>query len=332
MFNIKKAIKSMNTSTSSSKKLYWPILLILMLPPLFWAGNFVVGRAVRDDLSPIMLSTARWVIALLCLLPFAWKAVVRDIPRYWQHRWTLLGVSVTGITLFNSLVYIGLHSTTAANGLLMNSFIPVIIVIIGAVFYKQHLSTLQIAGLAISCVGAFTIILNGSIENLMQLQFSQGDLIIFLAVICFALYTLWFKNLPSDLNRLGLLCAQMIVGLIILTPFFAWEYMHGMHNVWSLQSISALFYVGIIASVIAYLLYMYGISQVGPQRAGVFMHLIPVFGAILSVIFLGESLHLYHAFGIAAIFIGLGFTSYQQKTTKVTSVRNHPAHAVLKGH
>lgn len=318
----------MNTPASSSKSSNWMVYLILMLPPLMWAGNFVVGRAIRDDISPTMLSFGRWIIALICLLPFSWKAIKHDLPRYWQHRWALLGVSITGITLFNSLVYAGLHSTTASNALLMNSFIPVIILIISALFYGQKLNGFQIIGLALSCFGVFTIILAGDWHNLLALKFSHGDLIVFLAIICFALYTLWLKKLPKDLNRLGLLSAQMIIGVAILFPFFIWEAFHGMHNTWTLGSMTGLLYIGVLASVVAYFLFMIGVSKVGPERAGVFMHLMPVFGAILSVIFLGESLHLYHAIGIAAIFAGLALSNIQKP--KVTSVKHHIPNALLK--
>lgn len=318
----------MNIPSSPSKTSTWTVYLILMLPPLMWAGNFVVGRAIRDDVSPTMLSFGRWIIALAFLLPFSWKAIKHDLPRYWQYRWPLLGVSVTGITLFNSLVYAGLHSTTASNALLMNSFIPVIILIISALFYGQKLNSFQIIGLALSCFGVFTIILAGDWHNLVDLQFSSGDLIVFLAIICFALYTLWLKKLPKDLNRIGLLSMQMLIGVAILLPFYLWEAMHGMHNTWNVGTISGLIYVGIFASVIAYFLFMIGVSKVGPERAGVFMHLMPVFGAILSVIFLGESLHAYHAVGIIAIFIGLALSNMQKPQIK--SIKHHIPDALLK--
>lgn len=318
----------MNSPLSSSKNSHWMTYLILMLPPLMWAGNFIVGRAIRNDISPTMLSFGRWIIALAILLPFSWKAIKHDLPRYWQHRWALLGVSVTGITLFNSLVYTGLHSTTASNALLMNSFIPVIILMISALFYGQKLNSFQIIGLAISCFGVFTIILAGSWHNLLALEFSHGDLIVFLAIICLALYTLWLKKLPKDLNRIGLLSAQMIIGVVILLPFFLWETAQGMHNTWTLGSVSGLIYVGIFASVVAYFLFMVGVSQVGPERAGVFMHLIPVFGAILSVLFLGESLHTYHAIGMAAIFAGLALSNMQKPQIK--SIHHHLPDALLK--
>ncbi|MBN2752475.1 MAG: DMT family transporter, partial [Rhodospirillaceae bacterium] len=125
-------------------------LLLLIPPPLFWAGNFIVGRAMRGNVPPMTLSFWRWVIAFLCLLPFAWRPMCRDRALYWQYRWHILRVSVAGVVAFNSFVYVGLQWTAAANGLLLNSFIPILIVLFGALFYGQRLHVVQVFGLALS--------------------------------------------------------------------------------------------------------------------------------------------------------------------------------------
>lgn len=280
-------------------------LLILVIPPLLWAGNFVVGRAIRNDVPPMALSFGRWVIAFVCLLPFAWTAMRRDLAAYWQHRWLLLRITLVGVVAFNSLIYLGLHTTTAANGLLLNSFIPVLIVLFGAAFYGQRLRRVEAAGLVLSCFGVLTIILHGEWERLIALRFTGGDLIVFSAMVSWAFYTLWLRKVPAEIDRIGLMGAQIAVGLVILLPPFVWEYAAGARTTWNGAAAAALLYVGIFPSVIAYLLYTFGIGRVGPARAGLFIHLIPVFGAILAVIFLGESLHPYHALGMAAIVTGL---------------------------
>lgn len=285
-------------------------LAILALPPLFWAGNVVVGRAARGDLPPMTLSFGRWLIALLCLLPFAWRPMLRDLPRYWQHRWLLLKVSLAGVAAYNILAYVGLHSTTASNVLLLNSCIPVLIVLFGALFYGQRLAPIQTVGLAISCTGVLAIILHGDLSGMMTLHFAHGDLIAFVAMACWAIYTLWMRNFPADVDRIGLLSAQIVIGVLVLLPLCLWEYAGGQRPSWNSTSVLALLYVGIFPSVLAYLLYLRGIARFGAARAGLFIHLVPVYGAILSVMFLGESLHLYHAVGIAAIFAGLACSSY----------------------
>lgn len=294
-------------STSASARAIG--VLMLALPPLFWAGNVVVGRATRGDITPITLSFGRWVIALTCLLPFAWRAMARDRERYWQCRWRLLRSSIAGVVAFNSLVYLGLQTALASNGLLLNSFVPILIVLFGALFYRQRLRPLQIAGLAVSSFGVLTLILHGDFGRLAGLQFVHGDLIIFLAMMSWALYTLWLRGFPPDIDRVGLLGAQIAVGLCVLLPFFLWELAGGAPLPWNPAALAALLYVGIFPSVLAYLLYMHGVARVGAARAGLFIHLVPVYGAALAVVFLGEALHLYHAVGMAAIFLGLALSS-----------------------
>ncbi|WP_287109892.1 DMT family transporter [Methylobacillus sp.] len=288
------------------------LYLILILPPLFWAGNFVVGRAVHTDIPPFTLSLGRWVIALLCILPFAWPTMRRDLPLYWQYRWRLLAVSVVGVAAFNTLVYSGLHHTTATNGILLNSCIPILILLFGAMFYRLRLHPLQLLGLALSFFGVLTIILHGEWERLLSLAFSSGDLVIFTAMICWALYTLWLRDLPASIHRLGLMGAQILVAVIVLLPLFIWEQAHGQHARWGQETWLALAYVGIFPSVIAYTLYTIGVEKAGAARAGLFIHLMPVFGSLLSVIFLGEHLHLFHAIGIAAILGGLALSNRHQ--------------------
>ncbi|KAF1022710.1 MAG: hypothetical protein GAK37_03340 [Pseudomonas sp.] len=139
-----------NNGVKSSSVTAW---LPLVLPPLFWAGNFVVGRAVRGDVPPMTLAFCRHLIALLCLLPFCWGAMRREALQYWQIRWQLVRVALAGLGGFNLFIYLGLHSTTAANALLLNSTIPVLILLFGAVFYGQTLRLPQVAGMLVSCVG-----------------------------------------------------------------------------------------------------------------------------------------------------------------------------------
>jgi drug/metabolite transporter (DMT)-like permease len=279
---------------------------VLILPPLFWAGNFVVGRAARDDVPPMMLAFARHFVALVFLLPFGWVAMRRDIKRYWECRWQLVRSSLAGLVAFNLLVYFGLHSTTASNAQLMNSIIPVLIVVLGAVLHRQRLSVTQIAGLSLSCAGVLMIILHGDFARLLALQFSHGDLMVLGGMVSFALFSVWLRSFPSDLNRLGLLGAQLTIAVVVLFPLLLWECIGGgARATWNCSALAAMLYVGIAASLLANLLYMFGIMRVGPARAGMFIHLVPLYGAIMSIALLGESLHIYHAIGMAAIMAGL---------------------------
>ena len=284
---------------------FWSTVPLLVLPPLFWAGNFVVGRAVRGDIPPLSLSFGRWAVALAVILPFAWQHMRRDLPLYKQYPAKIVAVSLAGVASFNTLVYMGLHHTTTTNALLLNSCIPVLIMFFGVLFYRQTLLPAQIGGLVLSMSGVLSIILHGEWDNLLAMQFNSGDLIVFAAMICWALYTLWMKTLPTEINRIGLMAVQIIIGLVALTPLWLWETASGAEIVFSPSALLALAYVGLFPSVAAYLLYTMAVEKVGPVRTGLSVHLIPVFGVLLSVLFLSETLHSYHLIGIALIACGL---------------------------
>jgi drug/metabolite transporter (DMT)-like permease len=279
--------------------------LTLVLPPLLWAGNFIVGRAVRDDMTPMTLSLGRWLIALVCLLPFALRAMRRDWSRYWDHRWLVLGTSIVGVAAYNSLLYFSLRTTTASNALLLNSLAPLLIVLLGAAFYRQRLSFGQALGLGLSFIGVLTLVLQGRWSQWQNITFVPGDAIVLVAAVCWAVYTLWLRRLPADLDRLGLMGIQVILALMVLLPATLIEYKLGTRPTWGAESFAAMAYVGVFASALAYLLYMRAVQCFGPARAGLCVHLAPMFGVVLSALFLHERLHAYHTLGIAAIAAGL---------------------------
>ncbi|MBS1066708.1 DMT family transporter [Gluconobacter kondonii] len=291
--------------------------LFLLLPsPLFWAGNFIVGRAMHGIVPPMALSLWRWVIALALVLPFAMSPMRRDLSKYWQHRWRVLSISLAGVFAFNALVYIGLQSTTASNALLLNSFIPILVVLIGAVFLGQRIRHVQALGLVLSFVGVLTIIMHGQWSRLASLSFSRGDLIVFCAMISWALYTLWLRGIPAEIDRVGLIGTQIVIALFVLVPLYLWERASGSTVTWNLHSIGALAYLGVFPSFVAYLLYNIAVARVGAAQAGISIHLIPLFGVLLAVIFLGETIHGYHAIGIAAIITGIVLASVSTGSRK----------------
>lgn len=302
------------------KRLFSPALLLIVLPPLFWAGNFVIGRAVHGTVPPMTLSLWRWVLAMFFILPFAWKSVRRDFPLYMANRWLIVRLSLAGVVAFNSLVYVGLHETTAANALLLNSFIPVLIALFGALFFRERLHGVQAGGLLISCAGVVIIISHGDWHTLAALSFSHGDLIVFCAMVSFAFYTLWLRSVPSKIDRLGLMAAQIAVAFIFLVPLWFTEYARGIVAVWDTPSLLALLYLGVFPSVLAYLLFNHGVARFGAAQAGLSIHLIPVFGAILAVLFLHESLHAYHAAGMAAILTGIWLAMKARSSTVTENI------------
>ncbi|MDD8023922.1 MAG: DMT family transporter [Paracoccaceae bacterium] len=295
-----------NTGAGQAKSASrWIGLAVLALPPLFWAGNFIVARGARGDVPPVTLAFIRWAIALLCLLPFAWRYIRRDAPYYRAHWRQVLAVGIPGVTAFNTLVYLGLQYTTATNGMLLNSTIPVLILLLGALIWGRRMVATQVLGLVVSTLGVAVVILHGDWARLIALEFSRGDLIIFVAMVFWAFYTLGLTRVPASVNRLGLLTVQVALTLVLLAPFVVWEIRAGHVPSWSPAAIGAMIYVGIVPSVLATLLYMQGVAMAGPARAGQFIHLLPVYGAVLSTLFLGEVLHPYHAAGFGLILAGI---------------------------
>lgn len=281
------------------------ILPFLLLPPLFWAGNFVVGKAVADDVPPFSLVFLRWIVAFLVILPFAWQFLRRDTALYRQYFKRILATGIVGVTSFNALIYKGLHDTTTTNALLLNSCIPVLIMLFGFVFYQQKIAKKQALGLIISLTGVLCIVLQGEFGRLISLSFNVGDIWVFLAMVCWAFYTIWTKAFPSELNKIGLTAIQMLIAIMVLLPLFVWEYLSGQVIDFNQKSIFGLAYIGIFPSVIAYVLYVFAVEKVGAIKAGLSIHLIPVFGVALSVGLLGEEFQSYHAMGIGLIATGL---------------------------
>jgi drug/metabolite transporter (DMT)-like permease len=298
------AMDRARTAIASPSTAAWRWVL-LAVPPLWWAGNFVAGRAVRDAVPPMTLAFARHLLAFLVLLPFAWPGLRADAGTLWRHRGVIARTALAGMAGFNLLVYAALHTTTATNVLLLNAAIPVLIVLFGAMLGRGAPTRHQVAGMLLSCAGVLLIIGHGDPARIAQLRFARGDLLAFAAMGGFALYSLWLRDLPAGVGRIGVLAAQLGVAAAALLPFAAWEWGRGLHAHAGPAAIGAVLYVALGASLLAPLLYMAGVARVGAARAGLFLHLIPVFGALLAAGLLGEALHAYHALGIAVIAAGL---------------------------
>lgn len=269
----------------------------------------MVGRLVRNDIPPVTLTMTRWLVALACILPFSYRYMKQDFAKYLTVLPRIIAISLSGLAAFSLLVYFGLHHTSGTNALLLNSCAPALIMLFAAIFYGQKLHIRQILGLCISFAGVLTIIFKGDIAGLWSMSFASGDLLIFGAMCSFAFYTLWLKKIPADIHRLGLLGVQVIVTLIATFPLWIWEMTTAVHVEWTRTTLMAVAFLGIFPSFLAYLLFGRCVTLLGPARAGLCIHLIPVFGVTLSVCFLGEAIHAYQLAGILAILSGLAIAS-----------------------
>jgi len=291
----------MNPPRSSHATAY----CLLILASLFWAGNFVLGRAVHASIPPLTLSFGRWLIALVVLLPLGLKPLLAQ-RLLWQPHWRrIILLALLGIASFNSLVYLGLQTTSATNAVLLNSFIPILIVLIGALFFHMPLNRRQLLAVLLSFAGVLWLAVHGEPARLIRLDLNRGDVLVFTAMVAWALYTLLLRGLPAGLDRLGLLTLLVAIGLLAIFPLFLSEWLAGHRAACNLSTLASFAYVGTLPSVLAYYFYNLGVARVGPARAGSFIHLMPAFGAILSMLLLGEAIHGYHWLGIAAILGGV---------------------------
>ncbi|MBK8210931.1 MAG: DMT family transporter [Rhodospirillales bacterium] len=283
--------------------------LILLVPPLCWAGNFVIGRAVHADIPPAALTFWRWAVAALALLPLAgadaWSRR-RLILRHWRF---LSVLAVSGVVGFQFFVYQGLQTTTAINGVLIIATIPVAIPIIAFALDGAKVTRRQAVGIALSLLGVAVVVLRGDPRLLLGLHLAEGDLWMFLAVPAWGLYSVVLRRRPAELPPLTLLLATILPGLLLLTLGWGAELAlrGGFTASWPL--LASILYVGLIASVLAFACWNHGVEQVGAAKAGLYIHLMPVFAAMLAMAFLGETLRGYHFAGVAAIAAGIWLSS-----------------------
>lgn len=278
--------------------------LLLMLPPLFWAGNAVLGRAVAGEVPPVGLAFWRWAVGTMILLPFAWRPLLADRGVLLAHWRIILLLTVVGISLFNTMLYLGLESTTAVNGVMLQTAMPVLIVLMSFAFFRDRVTAAQALGILVSIVGALVLIAHGDVATLLGLAFNAGDLYVVLAVISYAAYTALLRRRPT-VHPLSFIATIFGLGALTLLPFYLLETASGRPMPLTPQALLSVGYVSLFASILSYLCYNRVVALLGANTAGLSIHLVPVFGSLLAIAFLGESLHWYHAVGIALIAGGI---------------------------
>lgn len=277
---------------------------LLTVTALFWAGNSIVGRAARDLVPPAALSFWRWTFALLLLLPLAWPHLRRDWPVL-RANWPIVALlGALAIGSFNILLYTGLQSTTALNSMLIQSAQPALVLIAGALVMGDRTSLRQVAGVLISLAGVLAIIARGDPAMLWGLRLNIGDAIISVAVLIWALYSVLLRRRPV-VHPLSFLAASMVVGIAVIAPVYAHELWSGRLIVPAMESALAIAYVSIFPSFLAYLFFNRGVELIGSAATGQYMNVMPLMGAGLAMLFLGEALHLFHVAGLALIVAGI---------------------------
>ena len=288
-------------------------LLLLVLPPLLWASNAVVGRMVQGMVPPVMMNFIRWLIAFAVLLPLAaW--VLKPGSEMWHawRRYCLLGL--IGIGLYNALQYLALKSSTPINVTLVGASMPVWMLLIGWLFFRMQVSRRQLLGALLSIAGVLVVLSRGEWRQLLGLRLVAGDLLMMVATMAWSLYS-WLLTLPGDAQKLrddwaAFLLAQVAFGLAWSGLFAGGEWLVSDARIhWSWPLAAALLYVGVAPAIVALRCWGAGVRRVGPSIAAFFSNLTPLFAALLSSAFLGELPHLYHGAAFALIVGGIVLSS-----------------------
>jgi len=284
--------------------------LLLSLTSLFWAGNTVLGRFVVGHVPPMTLAFVRWAGAFLILLPFAARHLAADWPTIRKHAGLMALYALFGFSAYNTMAYYGLQYTTAINGLLLQSIGPLFVALWTFGLYGDRLTLRQAGGICVSLCGVLVIISHGSLAVLLGVAFNRGDIWFVIALIFYGYYTALLRQRPR-IHPLSFLAAGMAGGALFLVPAVAVEVWSGHRMVLDTESVLSFGFICIFPSLLGYLFLNRGIELVGANRAAPFIHLVPVFGSVLAIVFLGERFELFHAVGYGLVFSGITIATRQ---------------------
>ena len=275
--------------------------LALICTTALWGSTGVVSRALMDTIPPVVMAAARWGVAFAVLLPLVWPErgnIVLALRRDWKR---LLFLTAAGGAPQSALVFTGLAKSTAINLGLLNSTIPVLIIAISWGWHARRPRRPEGIGLAVSLVGVLLILAHGDLRALLRLQFNSGDLLMLGAMLVWAIYTLGLQNRPQSLSLFGFVFVMALMGVVLTLPFaaFQWVQAGGVHL--GARELLGLLYVGALATLVSTALFSYGVQRVGAVRAGILIHLMPVFSSVFATLFIGERLLMFHAAGFVLV-------------------------------
>ena len=278
--------------------------LLLSITALCWAGNAIVGRLAAGHIPPVTLSFLRWSLAFLIVLPIAWKHLKRDWAAIRGKLGTMIVLSITGIGVFNTLQYWALEYTQALNTLLLQSAGPLFVAVWSLVLLGVRLTLAQACGIVVSLTGVLVILLHGDLTALKSIEFNKGDIIFTVALVIFGLYSVLTLKRP-EIHGLSFVAFTFGCGAACLIPLLIWELLTRPVMQLDTNNLLMLFYVAVFPSTIAYLCFNRGIQLIGANRAAPFFHVVPVFGAAMAIVFLGERPQPFHIIGFALVLTGV---------------------------
>ncbi len=290
----------------SNRNNLWAGISLAIITTIIWSGNFIIARGVHSQIPPVSLAFYRWSLASVIIFFIGYKKFIlekRFVFANWRY---LFWVALMGITLFNTFIYIAGHYTSAINlALIGTTSAPVFAIIISAVFLKETISRLRIAGLLLCLAGILVLLSKGSFATLAAFKFSAGDVWILLSAFVFAIYTVLVKRKPASISPVTFLFVLFIGGTLLLLPMFLIEVHYSEPVVWDKQLLGSIAYLGVGASVIAFSCWNASIAKIGAVRTALFGNLIPIFSTLEAVWLLNESLTVVHIVSGLLVLAGL---------------------------
>lgn len=288
---------------------------LAVLATFIWSGNFIVAKAVNKEIPPVALNFYRWLLASLIILPFAWKKFKAEWPvirKSWHY---LFWISLTGVSLFNTFVYVGAHYTSAINlALIGTTSSPIMSVLFARIFLKERVGLLKLTGMLLCIAGVLYLLSKGDFYNLLHLHFSEGDLWVLLAAFCFAIYNTMVKKKPAALSPVSFLFTIFSFGTLLAIPLFVWEAGRYPAIEWNSDLLLSVLYLAAGASVICFLIWNIAIRQLGAGRTALFGNLIPVFSSIEAAFLLHEEFTWIHVTSMALVFAGLILANWKPRS------------------
>lgn len=281
-------------------------IVLAVAATIVWSGNFIVARGIIHDIPPVALAFFRWLTAVIILLPVAWKHLLPAWAVVKQNKAYFFWTSLTGVSLFNTFVYIAGHTSTAINlALIGTTSSPIMSVILAHYFLKEHIQWRRIVGISFCISGILFLLSKGSFENLLHLHFTKGDGWVLLGAFSFAVYNILVRKKPAAISPVGFLFFIFAFGTLLLVPAFIIESVYSQPIVWTIKTGAVILYLGAGASVLAFLLWNRSIRELGAGRTSLFGNLIPIFSSIEAVMILGEKISYIHLISFALIATGL---------------------------
>jgi drug/metabolite transporter (DMT)-like permease len=273
----------------------------LILTTVLWGSNGTVARPLGEAMGPFTLSVLRWAVVLAVLLPFVWRerAAMARVLR--GQLGLMVGFGLLGGALQSGLIYAGLAGSTAIHLGLLNSAIPVLIILISWIWHARRPRALEGLGLAVSLAGVLLILARGDLAALLHLDFGLGDLLMLAGMVNWAFYTIKLRDRPGSLSLFGFAFLLALVGIVLALPAIVAEAVLRGPPQLGPREIASVFYIGLLPTLAAMLLFTYGVERAGAVRAGIFAHFMPVFATLFAVFVLGESFHAYHAAGFVLV-------------------------------